>query len=103
MKQQCPSGLHWVRPHPRRAYTRSDGTHVSATQVRAHCQGNPPAYAVWNPRLKSGFPTKWENKSEKARPWAEDEKERVLEALSVLPDDLLAKSVEGIYRLEKYS
>jgi hypothetical protein len=36
--QKCSPGQHWVRSHSRGAYTRSDGTLVSATHVQAHCQ-----------------------------------------------------------------
>ena len=37
----CSEGQHWVRAYHRRAYYRADGTFVAATQVTAHCQGNP--------------------------------------------------------------
>jgi hypothetical protein len=98
---QCPTGQHWVRAYHRSAYTRVDGTLVSATEVSSHCQSNPPAYAIWHDRLKSGKPPHWQYPAEKAHAWTDDEKEKVIEALSELPSDILLNSVEGIYRLEK--
>jgi len=97
----CATGEHWVVAHHRSDYIKADGTYVSATNVSAHCQGNPPAYAVWADRLKSGRPSMWEMKKEKSKAWTEEEKERVLEALSSLPGELLVPSVDGIYRMEK--
>jgi hypothetical protein len=98
----CKPGEHWVRAHSQSAYVRSDGTHVSGSFHKAHCQNNPPAYAIWNERLKNSFPPQWEFKNEKTKLWSDAEKERVLEALSSLPDALLLQSVEGIYRMKTY-
>jgi hypothetical protein len=97
----CPPGQHWVNAHHRRAYIRANGTPVSASHVQAHCQTNPPSYAVWSDRLKAGMPPRWEHKGEKLKPWTEEERERVLEALADLPDLLLGLPVQGIYRLSK--
>ncbi len=96
----CPPGEHWVRAHTQSAYTRSDGTPVSGSKHKAGCQKNPASYAVWNDRLKAGMPPKWEFKNEKSKAWTEDEKEKVLEALSVLPALLVSEIVSGIYRLK---
>jgi len=96
----CPPGEHWVRAHPQSAYTRSDGTPVSGSHHKAGCAKNPLAYAIWNHRLKAGTPPKWEFKSEKSKAWTEDEKEKVLEALSTLPPLLVNEIVSGIYRLK---
>ena len=99
----CPPGQHWVRSHPRRAFTRTDGTPVSATYVSACCKPNPTAYKSWNTRLKEGMPPGWIQIHEKQKEWGPDEQERVLEALSDLPASLLVDKVRGIYRLEKSS
>ena len=96
----CPQGQHWVRAHSQSAYTRTDGTLVSGSNHKAGCQNNPAAYAAWNDRLKSGTPPKWEFNTEKSRAWTEDEKEKVLEALTALPPFLLNDIVSGIYRLK---
>ena len=101
-QNHCPSGQHWVRAYHRKSYTRGDGVFVSSTEVRAHCQSNPPSFTVWSPRLKSGIPPKWEHPTEKAKLWTEDERGRVLEALSLLPNSLLVDSVQGIYRLIQF-
>jgi hypothetical protein len=99
----CPPGEHWVRAHTQRPYIRSDGTSVSGSYHRAGCAKNPPAYAIWKDRLKAGTPSKWELKNEKSKPWTEDEKERVLDALSALPVILVTETVSGIYRLKTSS
>lgn len=97
--QNCGQHEHWVKSHHRNAYVRSDGTHVSATEVRAHCQADPPSYEAWSQKLDSGKPPGWEFPKESVRTWTDEEKERVLESLSVLPPELLAAGVKGIYRL----
>ena len=99
----CAKDEHWVRAHNRRAYLRGDGTFVSAANVSAHCQKNPPSYALWAPKLQSGMPPGWLLQVEKLSAWTDEEKERVLEALSFLPEKLLVESVQGLYRLRKSS
>ncbi len=101
-KSNCKPGEHWVRAHSQSAYVRSDGTPVAGSFHKAHCKSNPVAYAVWIGRLKDGVPQKWEFKNEKAKIWTEADKERVLEALSSLPDGLRLDSVEGIYRMKTF-
>lgn len=59
-------------------------------------------HEVWNRRLKSGFPPEWEHQTEYPKPWTEEERKRVLDALSVLPEQLLVNSVEGIYRFRRH-
>ena len=99
----CPSGQHWVRAFHRNAYSRSDGTHVSATDVSAHCQDNPPSYAKWRDRLKSGGDLPAWAKKEKIKSWTDEELERVFDALSEIPSIILADSVKSIYRSQKSS
>jgi hypothetical protein len=99
----CPSGQHWVRAHFRKAYRRTDGTLVSATNVRAHCQPNPPSYSTWKDRLRSNPSGRWILRKEKPRKWTTEEEERILDALSDLPPALLSDSVKAIYRFEKSS
>lgn len=99
----CPQNEHWVKAHHRNAYTRSDGTFVSESNVRSHCKTNPPSYSLWKNRLNSNPSKQWLNKKEKSRKWTTDEEEKVLEALSELPVILLVNSVKNIYRLEKSS
>ena len=70
---------------------------------KAGCQKNPASYEVWHERLKNGFPPKWENKKEKPKTWSDEEKEKVFDALSILPVRLLENSIEGIYRLAVFN
>jgi len=100
---QCSTGEHWVREHHRNAYVRVDGTSVSASQVLAHCQKNPPSYSKWKERLVDSKPERSWKKLEKQKSWTEEERERVFEALSGLPDLLLLDSVHSIYRAAKSS
>lgn len=99
--ESCSPGEYWVRAHHRRAYTRADGTFVRPSGVSAHCQKNPAGFDHWNPRKRKGLPPGWQHPEEKSKAWTEEEWERVLEALSELPELLWVPSVEGIYRLAK--
>ncbi|MBI4402627.1 MAG: hypothetical protein HY537_00610 [Deltaproteobacteria bacterium] len=94
----CGKGQHWVKPHPRRAYYRGDGTYVRATDVTGHCHANPPGYDVWNNKLMTGRPLSW-HKEEKTATWTDEERERILEALGDLPAALKDEGIDGIYRL----
>jgi hypothetical protein len=98
-EKDCLTNEHWVRAHHRNAYTKSNGVHYKAAQVSAHCQKNSKTYLGWNHKIKTGFPPGWQYVDEKTKEWSDNERERVLEALSDLPPELLANSVEGIYRL----
>jgi len=102
-KQVCATGKHWVKGHPKKAYIRADGVQVSASYVSGHCRTNTVTYIRWIDRLKAGSPPGWRQKSEKEKPWTTEEKERVIEALSQLPDKLLLDSIKGIFRFSKSS
>jgi hypothetical protein len=97
----CSTGQHFVRAYHRRAYYKADGTYVSASQVGAHCQNNPSGYSFWSNKFSSGVPRGWPWHDERSRAWTEEERERVLEALGEIPDELWNLSAEGIYRLDK--
>jgi hypothetical protein len=94
-------GKHWVRAYHRRAYYKADGTFVSATEVTAHCQGNPSGFDFWKNKIRDSIPTYWPNKGEKVASWSEEEKERVFEALSEVPSGLWGSYIAGIYRLSR--
>lgn len=96
--QSCPKGEHWVSAHHRRSYYRADGTFVSATNVRAHCQSNWKSYDWWKDKFKTGLPGRWPYPKEKSKPWTEEEKERMFEALDEVPDQLKLKTINGLYR-----
>lgn len=98
---RCPLGSHWVKQHHRRAYQRADGKFFSAATVSAHCSQNPAGYDVWKARFRSGRPPSWPLKQEKVSTWTEEERERVLEALSYFPDALQNLAIRGLYRMQK--
>lgn len=97
----CGQGQYRVRSHPRRAYYKADGTYVRATQVSSSCRDKRKEYDFWFDRLKSGTPPSWPHKIEKPANWTEEERERVLEALGELPEELWDQSIKGIYRLKR--
>lgn len=74
---------------------------MSAANVTAHCQKNPPGYVFWRDRIKDGKPPSWPLLSEKQSHWTAEEIEQTLNALSQLPDSLFLTSVQGIYRMAK--
>lgn len=96
----CPEGTYFRRAHERSSYYRSDGTFVSAAKVKASCVEKRFGHDFWIRLLKGGKPKDWPHK-ETATKWSDNEKERVLEALSVLPEIFQLKSLKGIYRLSK--
>lgn len=94
----CPKGQYRVRSHPRRAYYKADGTFVRASQVSKSCRERSKEYDFWFGRLKDGPPPSWPHKTEKPAKWTDDERERVLEALGELPEELWDQTIKGIYR-----
>lgn len=98
--ETCQDGRHWVRAHHRHAYYRYNGTFVKAADVIAHCRDNPKGYGAWSKYIKSGKPKIW-SQIEKLKTWNEEERERVLEAISDLPYFLRKQKIEGLYRMVK--
>jgi hypothetical protein len=99
--QICPLGQHWVRPHFRNEYFRSDGTRVSSSNVKGHCKTNPAGYDFWLPKLISGRPAGWPHSKEISKDWTEEEIEKVLEALGDLPEELRLQTLKHIFRMSK--
>jgi hypothetical protein len=99
--QSCPKGDHWVSFHYRNAYYRYDGVFVSSTEVSGHCRENPRGYDKWHSRLSNGRPSIWGYKGEKSKKWKVEEVERVFEALSALPENILNQYVKNIHRMHK--
>lgn len=84
---QCPKGQFPVRSHHRNAYIKTDGTNVSATNVKEQCR----PYRVQvkpEPKFISTTPKNWPNPNEKFRNWTKDEKAKVLAVLKNLPKSL---------------
>lgn len=59
------------------------------------CEINP----FWKGLIKNGRPQDWDTKKEITTDWSKSEKERVLEGLSIFPQALEIKSLQGIYRM----
>lgn len=100
-QEVCPAGEHRVRAHDQKPYIR-DGKPVSGSHHKSSCHPNPPSYAVWHERLKTGPVVNWPYKNEKSKAWTETEKEKVYEALSELPPALVTETVTGIFRMKEF-
>lgn len=55
----------------------------------------------WRKKVKAGRPSGWSIKSEKSKPWTKEEKDKLENILSSLPDDFRSLPLDGIYRMEK--
>lgn len=98
---KCKTNEYAVKAHNRSSYYKANGTFVKASKVTAHCRTKSPIEDTWIPRLQEGLPKEWPHKSEKATPWSEAEKLRVLEAIEELPAVLQNAPVKSIYRSVK--
>lgn len=96
---ECPKGEYWVSPHFRNGYVRYDGTVVRATTVSGHCRTNPRGYEKWHQRLSNERPSFWGYTNEKSKKWTTEEVERVYDAISILPQQLLDLGKVEIYRM----
>jgi len=97
----CPEGEHFVKAHFRRGYVTSSGKVVAPANVKAHCRVNPESYSFWQPKFTDKKIDNWPHKKEVFKNWSPDEIERVLEALSELPNSLWSEKIRGIYRASK--
>jgi hypothetical protein len=80
----CPEGYFPVRSHPRNAYTKTDGTAVSATQVKEQCR---PYRTLKNPEPNFTIqaPKNWPNPSEKFKGWTKEVEIKIRSILEKLP------------------
>ena len=99
-KITCGIGEYLVQGHFRKAYIKSDGTAVKATNVVTHCKKLTSGYD-FNKIIKDGLPTEWPHKIEKSQKWTTEEINRLIEAIEGLPDYLKSILINGIYRLQK--
>ena len=97
----CSSGEYLVLGHHRKGYVRSDGTFVKATNVKTHCRSRSRGYEYAIDKFKDGTSLNWPHKGESPRSWSEEDKERVIEALEGLPENLFVDSLSGIYRFKR--
>ena len=96
----CIRNQYLVRGHHRRAYTRSDGTFVSAAKVKPYCKEKTKAYDYVETHLKQGLPLGWPHLSEKPKAWTQFEKERLIEIIEEIPEILLNKDID-FFRAQK--
>ncbi len=99
-KISCGTGEYLVTGHFRKAYIKSDGTSVKATNVVTHCKKLTSGYD-FNKIIKEGLPTEWPHKTEKSQKWTTEEINRLIEVIEGLPDYLKSLYINGIYRLQK--
>lgn len=80
----CPPNQYQVKAHSRSGYVRYDGTVVRPTFVKAYCKDYSAAYLFVKDLFKD-TPIDWPLK-EDSKVWTEAEKQRVIEALEVVPE-----------------
>lgn len=97
----CAKDQYLVQSHARRAYVKSDGTHVRATTVKSHCKLRSSSYEFWIERFSAERPPDWPHKKEQFLDWKTEDREKVLEALEDLPEELRMKSIQGLHRSTK--
>lgn len=84
---KCPKGQFPVRSHPRNAYTKTDGTAVSATQVKDQCR---PFRTLKKPEpnFTTRAPKNWPNPNEKFKGWTKEEEINIRSILEKLPKSI---------------
>ncbi len=84
---KCPEGHFLVRSHPRNAYIKTDGTAVSATQVKEQCR---PYRTVKKsePNFTIQTPKNWPNSREKFKAWTKEEEIIIRSILEKLPKSI---------------
>lgn len=80
----CQEGYFPVRSHPRNAYTKTDGTAVSATQVKEQCRPYRTLKKP-EPNFTIQAPKNWPNPSEKFKGWSKEEEIKIRSILEKLP------------------
>lgn len=99
--QTCGQNQYVVKAHFRKAYTRTDGTSVRATNVKDHCRDKSIGFLFAENKFKNSLPEYWPHKQEKGKSWSIEERERLVEALDDIPNVLFSKQLVGFYRAER--
>lgn len=83
----CPNGYFPVKAHTRNAYTKQDGTTVSATNVKEQCR---PYRTLKTPEPKflANRPINWPVSKEKFKTWRKEEESEIRKILDNLPKTL---------------
>jgi len=84
---KCPEGHFPVRSHPRNAYTKTDGTAVSATQVKEQCRPYKTLKKP-EPNFTTHAPKNWPNPNEKFKIWSKEEEFKIRSILEKLPKSI---------------
>ena len=84
---KCREGQFPVRSHPRNAYIKTDGTAVSATQVKEQCR---PYRTLTKPEpnFTTRAPKNWPNPNEKFKGWTKEEEIKIRSILEKLPKSI---------------
>lgn len=96
---KCDGATYPVKPFYRRAYFRSDGTAVSAGNVRGTCRARSEVWRKWNSLFKGSPPDRWP-KGEAAKTWTIEEQVRVIEAAESLPSFLIGQPILSLNRFK---
>ena len=97
----CASNEYLVHGHFRKGYTKSDGTVVKATTVKNYCKERSAAYEFANKLFTNEPPKGWPHKSEKSLHWSNEKKQKVIDAIELIPNQLLVNKLKGIYLFDK--
>lgn len=84
---KCPEGQFPVRSHPRNVYTKTDGTAVSATQVKEQCRPYKTLTKP-EPNFTTRAPKNWPNPNEKFIGWTKEEEIKIRSILEKLPKSI---------------
>ena len=97
----CPPTQYLVQTHHRNGYVQSDGTAVRPTTVKAYCKFRNGSSEFLKDLFKKGQPANLPHQMEKDTSWTEEERERIVDALEFIPNQLLSPHISGVYRLKK--
>jgi hypothetical protein len=84
---KCPEGHFPVRSHPRNAYTKTDGSNVSAAQVKEQCRPYK-TLKKQEPNFTTQVPKNWPKPNEKFKAWTKEEEIKIRSILEKLPKSI---------------
>ena len=92
----CPEGTYLVQGHPRQAYYRNNGTHVSAATVSSYCR-NYRDDGPLQPQFKTRFPKGWPHKEEQFKKCSKAKQQKISKILNSIP-----KILTNVGKLKTY-
>ena len=96
----CPEGEYLVQGHQRHAYYRSDGTHVSASNVMSYCR-NYRDDGPLRQQFKVKTPPKWPHEKEEFKKCSFIKQKQILKILNSIPKILINIGKLKIYCAKK--